>query len=197
MRNLCIWAILCFANIQCAEEPLVFSIDHWIQVTDGTSVAPFFNPKDCTSKLPWDLVEHLSIAAGEIETESTIQTLPLVTQITYVLSGTLEVVIKTADQTEPVRLAVEANQAVLMKPGSLFQFKNTGDKACRVLYIVSPAYLFEMDASGGVLYDDAFIVTESWDELRKQNWKPNGLPCLEAMKAAREESYSRMKGRKS
>jgi mannose-6-phosphate isomerase-like protein (cupin superfamily) len=196
MRSLCLWILLSLATIECAEEPLVFSIDHWIQVTDGTSVAPFFNPKDCTSNLPWDLVDHLSIAAGEIVKESTIQTLPLVTQITYVLSGTLEVVIKGSERSEPVTLTVTANQAVLMKPGSLFQLRNAGDQACRVLYIVSPAYLFEMDASGGILYDDAFIVLEGWDELTKQDWKPRGLPSLEELKTAREESYARMKVRK-
>ena len=64
--------MLSFTPLESVENPLVFSIRDWIKVPDGTLVAPFFNPKDCTSKLPWDLVDAYSIAAGEIKDESSI-----------------------------------------------------------------------------------------------------------------------------
>jgi mannose-6-phosphate isomerase-like protein (cupin superfamily) len=46
----------------------------------------------------------------------------------------------------------------------LFQLENTGTSAAEVLYIVSPAYVFEMD-DGKIVHDDAVLVAESWDEL--------------------------------
>ncbi|MES2121448.1 MAG: hypothetical protein V4492_01570 [Chlamydiota bacterium] len=195
MKTLKLLALLALplASIECSEDSRVFSIHHWIEVPDGTFVAPFFNPKDCTSDLPWDLTEDLSIAAGEIHKESSIQTMPLVTQITFVLSGSLEVIIKEFEDSSPKILRAEANEAVLMKPGSLFQLKTGGQEPCKVLYIVSPAYLFEMDQMGSVTYDDAFIVRESWEQLAEQQWKPAGLPFLESLRVAREESYLRLR----
>lgn len=197
LRRTIILFLFCFASIQGTENQHVFSMNHWINVPDGTSVAPFFNPKDCTSDLPWDLVDNFSIAAGEIQKESLIQTLPLVTQLTFVLSGTLEVMIKNTDHAEMVTLQVEANQAVLMKPGSLFQFRNKGDTPCRVLYIVSPAYLFEMDELGSVFYDDAYVLMEDWEQLKLQVWKPQGMAPIESIQKARQESYERLKARKN
>ncbi len=181
-----------FASIECTEDQRVFSIRNWIKVPDGTLVAPFFNPKDCTSNLPWDLIDDLSIAAGEIHKETSIHTMPLVTQIVFVLSGSLEVIIKEAEDDVPKVLHAEANEAVLTKSGSLFQLRNRGEGSCRVLYIVSPAYLFEMDELGSVVYDDAFIVKESWEQLGQQHWKPSALPSLESLRIAREESYLRL-----
>jgi hypothetical protein len=188
--------VFCFTNLQCFGNEGVFSIRNWINIPDGTSVAPFFNPKDCTSHLAWDLLENVSIAAGEIEQESAIQTLPLVTQITFALSGSLQVIIKDAEDDFPIVLSVESNEAVLMKPGSLFQFRNAGKGACRVLYIVSPAYLFELDNTGMVIYDDAFIVSENWEELKQRQWYPAGLSSQESRRIEREESYQRLSKRK-
>ncbi|MBS0653284.1 MAG: hypothetical protein JSR39_07125 [Verrucomicrobia bacterium] len=185
-----------FASIECSEDQEVFSIRNWIEVPDGTLVAPFFNPKDCTSHLPWDLIDEVSIAAGEIRKETMIHTMPLVTQIVFVLSGSLEVIIKEAKDDLPKVLHAEANEAVLTKAGSLFQLRNRGEGSCRVLYIVSPAYLFEMDEAGSVVYDDAFIVKESWEQLKQQRWKPFQLPSLESLRTAREESYLRLQSLK-
>jgi hypothetical protein len=122
--------------------------------------------------------------------------MPLVTQIVFVLSGSLEVIIKEAQDDLPKVLHAEANEAVLTKPGSLFQLRNVGEESCRVLYIVSPAYLFEMDETGSVVYDDAFIVKESWEQLKQQRWKPLLLPSLECLRTAREESYLRLQSLK-
>jgi mannose-6-phosphate isomerase-like protein (cupin superfamily) len=170
----------------------VFAIRDWIEVPDGTSVSPFFNPKDCTSNLPWDLLDDLSIAAGEIQAESTIQILPIVTQIIFVLSGKLEVVTKGPEDEAPKSVLVNAHEAVLNKPGSFFQLCNRGQEPCRVLYIVSPAYLFEMDEEGSVVYDDAVIVKGGWDELEQNHWQPFGLDSVEAKRTAREASYRRL-----
>lgn len=74
----------------------VFSIDKSFRVPDGTLVYPFLNPKDSTSGLPWNLIDGFSIAAGDIEPggQSKIQILPLADQVTFVLRGALELVLK-------------------------------------------------------------------------------------------------------
>ncbi|MCE5295341.1 MAG: hypothetical protein LLF94_12120, partial [Chlamydiales bacterium] len=173
-------------------ENAIFSADRWITVPDGTKLSPFFNPKDCTSNLPWDLLDTVSMAMGEVATESSIHIMPLVTQITFVLSGTLEVVIKEPGTLAPVIHKLHAEQAVLTKPGSLFQLRNIGPEPCKLLYIVSPAYLFELDSAHNVVYDDSIIVKETWQELEKQNWTPRGLPSQEVLSIARAESYKRL-----
>lgn len=181
-----------FFCAECCASPQIFSINNWIQVPDGTLVAPFFNSKDCTSQLPWDLSEAFSVAAGEIEDTSSIVVMPLVSQMTFVLSGKLEIIMKDTESLVPNSLLLEANQAVFIKPGTFFQFRNKGSEPCRVLYIVSPAYLFELDENGTVIYDDSFIISESWKMLEESEWKPAGLPSLEILSTKRKESYLRL-----
>ena len=54
------------------------------------------------------------------------------------------------------------------------QLINRTETPCRVLYIVSPPYLFD---KGGdqVIYDDYIRFDEDWKELEDWNWQPPGL----------------------
>lgn len=104
---------------------------------------------------------------------------------------------KDAQTEHPTVDILESRQAILTKPGTLVQFRNLGNTACQVLYIVSPAYLFEMDEKGTVVYDDSFIVEENWDQLKLQNWKPTGITSAENQKVAREESSKRIAAMKT
>jgi mannose-6-phosphate isomerase-like protein (cupin superfamily) len=179
-------------NSPCFATQKVITMDNWFQVPDGTSLAPFFNPKDCMSQLPWDLADAFSVAAGEIAEEASIVVHPVVTQLTYVLSGRLEVILKELDESVPTTHFVETNQAVLIKPGAFFQLRNVGQEPCRVLYIVSPAYLFEMDDVGNVVYDDAIMIRQKWENLELTQWNATELLPLEYYRKARNESYNRL-----
>lgn len=55
----------------------------FIDVPDGTLLRPFLNPKDITSGLPWDLLEGLSVTAGQVNpgVKSDIIVHPYVTNI--------------------------------------------------------------------------------------------------------------------
>jgi mannose-6-phosphate isomerase-like protein (cupin superfamily) len=154
----------------------VFAIEHGIKVPDGTVVYPFLNPKDSTSGLPRDLIEGFSIAAGDIEphSESKIQVLPLSTQVTFVIRGTLNVCIKDAELPVPETLLVRTEQAIVTRPGTFFQLINPTDTLCRVLYIVSPPYIFDKQ-DDQILYDDAVVFDEDWQALAKLNWQPAAL----------------------
>jgi mannose-6-phosphate isomerase-like protein (cupin superfamily) len=154
----------------------VFTIGQGFQVPDETIVSPFLNSKDSKSDLPWDLVEGFSIAAGEIapNSKSKIHVMPLVQQVTFVLSGKLEVCMKDIHTPSPYTLALGENQAVLTLAGTFLQLINYTDSPCRVLYIVNPPYLFDKE-DDQILYDDSICFDEDWKALADWNWQPPRL----------------------
>jgi mannose-6-phosphate isomerase-like protein (cupin superfamily) len=154
----------------------VFRITRAYRVPDGTLVAPFLNPRDTKSDLPWDLFDGFSIAAGEIEPHSTskIHVMPFVTQVTFVLEGQLKVVMKDAAEG-PYEIQVDSHEAVLTRAGTFFQLVNRHDRSCKVLYIVSPPYLSEHGEDGTVIYEDAVVLDYSWEQLSTLNWQPPEL----------------------
>jgi hypothetical protein len=143
-----------------------FEIGRPFRVPDGTLVAPFLNPSDSASGLPSSLLSGFSVAAGTIESRcrSRIQVMPFVTMVTFVLRGHLAVIMKGSRDVEPYRLEVTAEQAVLTEPNTLLQLANETGQECAVLYIVSPAYVFEK-VNDEVVFDDSVVMDETWDEL--------------------------------
>ena len=152
----------------------IFSIAPPFRVPDGTWVSPFLNAKDSQSDLPFDLLDGFSIAAGIIEplSCSRIHVMPLVTQVTFLRSGALTVKMKSAVIAEAYGLQLTSGQAVLTEPGVFFQLINNANQPCEVLYIVNPAYVFDMDAEGRIRYDDAVVLDEDWEQLAAASWQP-------------------------
>ena len=159
---------------------------------DSTKVFPLFNCRDFTSSLPGNLLEDFSLAVGEIEPgrKSKVHVMPLVTQVALVLLGKLEVWMKDADQLEPYSLRLEAEQAILTRPGTFLQFWNNTGLPCRVLYIVSPAYLFVIE-KGKLVYDDSVVLEEDWEELEKINWNTGKLYSLDSIRKDRQAAKER------
>lgn len=155
----------------------IFSTQTPMPVPDGTLVAPFLNCLDSTSGLPPDLLTDFSIAVGTIEpgVRSKIHCMPLVNQVTFVLCGTLEVLMKDQSSAQPYHLQLNTEQAVLTQVGTFVQFNNRAEKSCKVLYIVSPAYVFELAPDGTLRYDDAIVFDESWEELAVLNGQYEAL----------------------
>jgi hypothetical protein len=152
----------------------IFEIAEPFRVPDGTLVSPFLNAKDTESGLPFDLLDGVSVAAGSLEpqTRSKIHVMVFVTQVTFVRRGKLEVWMKSEEDLEPYALRLEEDQATLTRPGTFFQLVNNDPEPCQVLYIVSPAYVFEV-LNGAVLYDDAIVLEENWEDLRAAGWRPS------------------------
>jgi mannose-6-phosphate isomerase-like protein (cupin superfamily) len=173
----------------------IFSIGKGIQVPDSTKVFPLFNCRDFSSSLPGNLLEDFSLAVGEIEPgrQSKVHVMPLVTQVTLVLQGKLEVWMKDVDQLEPYSLRLGAEQAILTRPGTFLQFRNHTGLPCRALYIVSPAYLFVME-KGKVVYDDSVVLEEDWEELEKIDWKPAKLRSSDSIGKDRQAAKERFAG---
>ena len=144
----------------------LFGIGSTFQIPDGTMVSPFLNARDVFSDLPFDLLDSFSIAAGEIppSVKSKIHIHPVVTQVTFVWQGKVTVTMKDRYNKNPYAIPLEPGQAVLTKAGTFFQLSNTSERSCRVLYIVSPAYVFLMN-NNEVVYDDALVLDERWEAL--------------------------------
>jgi hypothetical protein len=164
----------------------VFRIGAPHGVPDGTLVAPFLNARDSTSGLPFDLLEGFSLAAGTIpaHSHSRIHVMPFVAQVTFVRHGTLTVWMKAAADREPYRLVAQKDEAVLTEAGALVQLVNESTEPCDVLYVVSPAYVFERTDTG-IRYDDSLVLDEGWADLAAKHWQvPGALPTLEDRRAA-------------
>lgn len=165
----------------------VFSISAPFHVPDGTLVSPFLNAKDSESALPFDILNGFSIAAGVIppKVASKIHIMPFVTQVTFVRSGVLTVRMKSPLDHDAYQLDASAGDAILTEPKVLFQLINSGAEACEVLYIVSPAYVFEMSNDRNVLYDDSLVLQEDWNDLAGANWQlSQALPIFAQRQAA-------------
>ena len=177
---------------------MIFQALGYFAIPDGTDVSPFLNATDVRQPgLPWGALGDVSIAAGRIspKAHSWIHVHHVVTQITYVVAGTLTVRMKDASAGEPYDLSLRPGQAVVTHPGTLFQLRNDGDTAADVLYIASPSFVFEMDETG-VRYNDAWLVARTWEELSAHS----GIAALRVTpyeaRASREESMRRLAVRK-
>jgi hypothetical protein len=150
----------------------LFQIPTPHRVPDGTLVSPFLNARDNTSGLPLDLLEGFSLAAGTIEpgSQSKIHVMPFVTQVTFVRRGALTVRMKAEGDEQPYVLMLNPDEAIVTEPGTFLQIANDSSQACEVLYIVSPAYVFEL-ADGRVFYDDSVVLDETWGQLAAANWR--------------------------
>ena len=149
-----------------------FKARGFFTVPDGTEVSPFLNATDINqTDVPLGLLGEMSIAAGRVGPGvwSVIHMHPVVTQVTYVLAGLLTVRMKDDDSAHFYDVRLNAGQAVVTRPATLFQLRNDGTATAEVLYIASPSYVFELEA-GVVVYDDAFLVPRSWDELEACNY---------------------------
>lgn len=171
----------------------VFKLGEPYRMPDGTLVSPFLNCKDSMSGLPFDLLDGFSLAAGTVEpeTKSKIHLMPFVTQVTFVRRGNLHVRMKGPRDDDSYSLSIRTEEAVLTEPGTFFQMVNDEQEPCEVLYIVSPAYLFEV-SNHQVVYDDSVVCDENWNDLKSSGWRPVvRLPTIEQ----RQEAEYRMSTR--
>lgn len=186
-------------------EPIsaVFEATSGFVVPDETCVFPFLNSNDVKSGLSPGLLDAFSLAIGEIEGNhaSKIHVHPLVTQVTMVLDGRLTVRLRDDPGEErerpsqPYALHLSRHQAALVRCGSFLQLINESMFPCRTLYIVGPAYVFDVDESGEVLYDDAIALDESWEELETLDWRPPRLIDARVTEERRTSAMERIRQR--
>jgi hypothetical protein len=145
-------------------------------VPDGTRVYPYLNPLDSTSGLPAGLFGGASVALGVIRPRqrSKIQMHPLVTVIFWVVRGRLRI------KTKSYVLNLDAEDGAVARPGTYLQLINPSARECRVLYIVTPPYVF-LKRRGRIIYDDAVVFGDDWDDL-----PPRPRPLSELRRARKK-----------
>jgi hypothetical protein len=86
----------------------VFQPRGYFKVPDGTEVSPFLNATDVSQDdVPWNALGDLSIASGRIgrHVHSSVHMHPIVTQVTYVVSGSLTVRVMDPGAPEAYQLS--------------------------------------------------------------------------------------------
>ena len=176
----------------------LFRLGEFCTVPDGTDVSPFLNPGDASSGIPFDLLDRVSVTGGRIREglSSRIHVHRFVSQLTFVLRGTVAIHMKDSDGIARYTVPISPNEAVLTPSGSFFQLDNAnGSEPCEVLYIVTPAFLHEVSESG-VEYSDALVLDADWDELESMDWQPPQLDDPAFGPEARQRSLERMAARR-
>ena len=167
----------------------------------------------CHERLAWWLLHNISIAAGCIGAGivSEIHVHPFITQITVLVSGSLDIHMKDPESmdgrytlrlvrptsTEEAGFGIAATVAA---PGTFFQLDNSrGTEVAHVLYVASPNYVFEPGETAGAppVYDDAVTVGRDWQRLADQNWTPPELCRAATSYAARQNALQRVAKRSS
>lgn len=173
----------------------VFHITQGFTIPDGTMVYPFLNSRDVTSGLPWDILDDISLAVGDIapRSRSKIHVHPFVTLVTWVVSGTLQIRMKELENPIPFTVSLTPQQAAITRPGTFLQHINMTNELCRVLYIVSPAYLFVTPEAEYEGYDDAAVTDLDWEDVERQHWYFPALANLDATREARARAIARLK----
>jgi mannose-6-phosphate isomerase-like protein (cupin superfamily) len=166
-------------------------------VPDGTLVYPFLNPTDSTNDLPVGLFDDVSIALGEIGPgqSSKIQVHPAVTVIIWVVDGDLRLKMKDTGTPEPYCLELRTEDGALALPGTFFQLINPGRETCRLIYVVTPPYVF-LETQGKLVYDDAIVVDCDWDTLAAQRYQSPGMDKPDAVQAKRRKAVRELCRRK-
>ena len=128
----------------------VFRKSQPLLVPDGTLLSPFLSPLDSESGLPGEVASALSevsIAEGLLPTatKSRIQFHPHTCLITFVLDGELTVRMQGPRDDYRSPLQLSPGEAGVTERGSYLQLINDSSAECRVLYIVTPAYVFLLE----------------------------------------------------
>ena len=179
----------------------------FFKVPDGTLVNPFLDPTDGMSGLPCELVDGPSVAAGQVNpgVVSEIHVMPFVSQITVLLSGKLVIrMMEPQAGDPPYEIDLElpkgglgpgfAAAAVITPPGTLFQLDNaSGSEPARVLYVVTPSYVFEPGPAGEPpVYDDAITLGNDWAALGDSEKVTTALADPTRSRTARHAALQRI-----
>jgi mannose-6-phosphate isomerase-like protein (cupin superfamily) len=172
----------------------IYKIENGVVVPDGTTVYEIIGPVQSSNEgLP--IIEEHSLAQGVLDPneKSSVHVHPIISHLTWVISGELTVGMKDKNSEDMYFITVKPNETVLTEPGTFFQLLNNGKDICKVLYIVAPAFIYEVDENGNVLYNDQIVLNMTWEELRKNNWTIPELNNLDEIKKSRIQSLNRLK----
>lgn len=175
----------------------IYKIENGIIVPDGTEVFEIIGPVQ-SAKAGLPIVEEQSLAYGKLDPgeKSSVHVHPIISHLTWVVSGKLTVGMKDTASKEMYFMEVAPRETVLTQPGTFFQLLNNGTEVCEVLYLVAPAFIFEVAPDGTILYNDQIVLDFGWDELARRGWTIPELADLEKIRRERDASMQRLKNSK-
>ena len=112
------------------------------------------------------------------------------------LTITIDVILFYHIFKNTINLFWKKHEAIITQPGTFFQLVNEIEELCRVLYIVSPDYLYEK-VDNNVVYDDAIVLNEDWKQLSQLNWDPPELLNSNVTTESRQAAYEKIKLKKN
>ncbi len=172
----------------------IFGVGEGIAVPDGTIIHSILDPRIASQGMvPW--IDDVSFTFGRIPpgVTSKIHLHPVIKQLTWILSGRLTIKMKDPTSETAYALELSENQMSLTEAGTFFQMINTNDEECRVLYVNAPGFIFELAKDGSVLYNDALVLDQNWDELSAMDWVVPQIVGVDAFKRERDKSRQRLK----
>lgn len=171
----------------------IYRIEKGIVVPDGTEVFEIIGPVQ-SSKTGLPIVEEQSLAFGKLDPgeKSSVHVHPIISHLTWVVSGTLTVGMKDPASKEMYYINVRPRETLLTQPGTYFQLLNNSSDVVEILYIVSPAFIYEVADDGTVLYNDQIVLDMDWEQLALCNWTIPELADMHKIRRAREKSMRRL-----
>jgi hypothetical protein len=164
----------------------VFRPAEFFPLPDGTRVAPVLNPWDVNARLlPRDALPGASLAVGEIPGGgiSKPHLHPIVSQVMWVLDGALQIRMKGVQDGSAYELHAPAGTGVLTEPMTFLQLVNPDPaRIARVLYIVTPAYVYLPGEDG---YDDALVFEQTWEQLAAEGFPTDRVGDLDTVRLRR------------
>ena len=129
-------------------------------VADGTRVSELVNLLRTPAVGP-----GVAMAIGELGVAqcSAVHVHPKLTQITYVLLGTLTASTRERNQQRPTEITVKQGECMVTPAGVQLQLANHTAGITKVLYVTSPGYLHLVDANGRVIFSDAIVLGADWE----------------------------------
>jgi mannose-6-phosphate isomerase-like protein (cupin superfamily) len=172
----------------------VFRPNDSIVVPDGTALQEILGPRTLET-IGKPIITEVSTALGTLpaNVKSSIHVHPIVLHLTYVLSGQLTVAMKDPQSKSYYTIDLLPGETVVTRPCTLFQLINKTVAPCQALYIVAPAFVYETDETGKILYNDQIVLEgKTWSDLEKQNWIVPELKDIDAIRQNRNEALKRL-----
>ncbi len=171
----------------------VFSVEEPVLLPDGTLLSEIVGPATFFRE-QIAAASDVSVALGLIKSfsASEIHIHPIVSQVTFVVSGKLKVKMKGSVDAQPYIIELQPRQSVLTQAGTFFQLINDTASDCEALYIAGPPFVFETDRDGNVLYNDALVLGNDWEALATNKWDYLSSINLADLKNRRAESLKRL-----
>jgi uncharacterized cupin superfamily protein len=163
-----------------------------ILVPDGTFLQPIIGA-NISQKLGIKHIKGCSLAVGILPPgkSTSIHIHPVCLHLAWVISGELTAYMKDVTSDSKYCLTAGPEEVITTEPMTFLQLANESDSELQILYICAPEFIYEVDGDQ-VVYNDAVVLEETWDELEKANWELKDPLDIRVISKNRDEALARL-----